>query len=692
MREASTTGSTAAESSAIEAPVAKQQPERVTVHGRTLVDPYKWLRNRGTTEVTHHLAAENAYAESVLARDAKFVADLVDAALQSVPARARSAERRRGRWVFWHEWARDAAHPVYWRRRTDGTGTPEVVLDPAALGSGRGGVRIDLFELSPDGESLAYTVDDVGFGEYRLVIRDITSGREIGPAAVERVASVAWAADGRTYYYVVRDPVTRRPYQAYRRRLGGSQAQLLHDEVDMRMSVSVETSRSGELVFLVVQGYASSEVWFASATDSAAAFTVVAPRRRGHHYAVEHRGDALYILTNDDAPQGRVVQAPVLRPSKPNWRELVPANDDAAVVGLEAFEDYLIVHERRRGSAAIRVHTFADGETHRVELPLRHGEVEADAGGAFDAAAYRFDQHFGGQRQAYRYDVAARHVERVESAEPGVDASNVTTMRIFAATSDATTIPITLSMSRDRPREPGPLVLDVHAADAVVHAVDDSPIADALIERGVAFAVAHVRGGGELGPGWHEAGSGSQLGNRVTDLAAAVSFLVREGYTTPKQLVLRGTGAGATTVAALLNADRKAAGAAILRAPFLDVLGSLLDDTLPGTTLRHGQWGDPRSPASFATMAAFCPYQNLAAGPYPPMIVRSAVSDTDSMYWDAAKYVARLREVSDTSAPTLLVTDLRWGATSRLGGWHDDAVEYVFALRQVGWSGEVPSR
>ncbi|MEE9384879.1 MAG: prolyl oligopeptidase family serine peptidase [Nannocystaceae bacterium] len=673
-------------------PQAARRPESLELHGTTWVDPYRWLRNKGAPEVTRYLREENVYARRMLSLEEALVATLYQEILERTAEITRSTLSHVGDSIVYEQWRRERPFPTYYRQRTDGSGTPQLLLDVEQLAGGHAHPRVVAFELSPDGRYLAYCLDDEGMGEARLAIRDLATESEVGPAGIERVTSIVWGGGGRTIYYAVSDVVTGRPYQVYRRGIGGPRSELMYTETDPAFAVELRRSSSGGYLFLRSEGVDTSEVRFLSASDPKGQFRMIEARRSGHDYRVTHRAASFYILTNGvrrgGAHSRRVVRAAVQSPSASGWIPVLPARGATSARRMEMFASFLVVHERERGEAQIRVLEFATGEDHRIGRPAGSAPLATVPGQDYRASSYRFRRvsPITGPTD-FEYDVRRRSM--VTLGEPRAsDSQGYRSERLFAATSDATKIPITLMFRHDAFADgPAPLLLDTFGAHGVVHALDYSPAYASLLDRGMVVALAHVRGGGERGDAWHEGGSLWNKRNSFSDLIAVAEFLLREHYTSRAQLALSGTGAGGLAVAAAINERPDLVGAALLRRPSVDVVNTMLDASLPGTAGALGEWGNPAEKRDFSNLLDYCPYLNLRDQSYPALLVRGALNDAVTMYWEPAKYVAKLRVHTTGDKRLLLLTDMHaghGGPSSRLDRWRELAVDHAFLLRELG--------
>jgi oligopeptidase B len=665
----------------LQPPVAPKEPKDVTVHGDKRIDDYFWLRNKGTPQVEQYLRAETAYADAFMAPTKPLQEKLYAEMLSRVQETDEQAPwLRDGHWYSTRT-EKGKQYPILVR---DG----QVVVDLNELAKGKKFLGFGAFEPSDDGSKLAYSTDETGFRQYDLYVKDLATGA-LGPEKIPRVDSFAWARDGRTLFYVTEDKVTKRANQLWRHVLGSAGASnddLVYEEKDEMFDLGVDRSRSRDFLFLTSRSHTATEVRFWGASDPYAQLVVIQPREKDHEYYVDHRGGLLYIRTNGGARRNfRVVTAPVWAPREENWTELVPHRDGVLIDDLDVFEGFLVRHEREGGLPQIAITNLATNETRRVQFPEADYSVYPSHNEQFDARAYRVSyQSFVTPPTTFAIDMATheRTVLKVQPV-PNYDPSQYEVERLMAPAQDGAQVPIAL-VHRKGAKTPSPLLL--YAYGSYGYALPDTFSSErfSLIDRGVTFAIAHIRGGSELGKQWHDAGRMMNKKNTFTDFIACAEHLVKQGYTTRDELAISGGSAGGLLMGAVLNLRPDLFKAALVYVPFVDVINTELDESLPLTVAEWEEWGNPHEPAAYAYMRSYSPYDNVEAKAYPAMLVRSSYNDSQVMYWEPAKWVAKLRALKTDDNPLLFKVNMdpagHGGASGRYDRLRDVSYDDAFLL------------
>ncbi|HMI90613.1 MAG TPA: S9 family peptidase, partial [Polyangiales bacterium] len=567
--------------------------------------------------------------------------------------------------------------------------TEEILLDANELAKHVSFVDIGVMEVSDDGTRLAYSLDTTGFRDYTLHVLELGS-RAPGPEQIAKVSSAAWTGDGRTLFYTVEDEA-KRPYRLYRHAIGGSAPDaLVYEESDERFVLQVWRSRSKAFVFAGSFSHTASELRFVSAATPEAAFTVVAPRRADHEYEVDHRGDRFYIRSNDRGRNFRIATAPVSAPNEAHWQELVPHRDAVMVEHLDVFDRFMVLHERENGVPYVRVSDPEGAAAHRVALPEPVYEVYPEENPEAGSDRYRFSyESLTTPETHYDYVVADRSLALVKQKQVlgGYDPAHYRSERITARAGDGTQIPISLVRRADAPAGPQPLLLTGYGAYGYPLPAAFSYSRVSVLDRGVTYAIAHVRGGGELGKRWHDAGRMQHKANTFGDFIAAAEHLIRSGYTASDRLAIEGASAGGLLIGAVVNQRPDLFRAALLDVPFVDVLNTMSDTSLPLTVGEFEEWGNPALPDQYRTIAAYSPYDNLRAQSYPAILVETSYNDSQVMYWEPAKYVAKLRSLKKDHNPLLLWVNMaggHGGSSGRYDQWRERAFDLAFLLSQLG--------
>jgi oligopeptidase B len=623
-------------------------PVTRTLHGDTTVDEFAWLAERDAPDVLAYLRAENAYTDQVFQPLAPLVARIAGEIRARTPEDDSSPPVFDRGYYYYTHIAGGQQYPVHCRKKGSLDATEEVLLDLNRMAGGHGYVTIAEEEVSDDGRLLAYTFDHVGNHEDTLAVRDLSSGRDLGDQA-ERVDYVAFSHDGRTLFYVMEDAVSKRGYRLYRHTIGQPQASdaLVYEEPDERFGLRLERARSGAYLMLEISSHTTSEWRVLRADDPLGAWRTIVPRRQDHQYSVAHGGDRFYIVTNDRGRNGRVVMAPVADPSPAHWRELIAMRDDALIEGIDVMRTFLVVHEWSHALPHLRVLNLSRPGAAPREIPADEPlyDMRPDDNRDYDAARYRYRYESPlTPTTLYEYDVSdgRRTVLKREAVRGGYDPSRYRMERTFASAPDGVTVPISVVYARAAAR-PGPLLLTGYGSYGKAYRLTFDERLPSLLDRGIAFAVAHVRGGGDLGKPWHDQGRMMNKKNTFTDFIACAEDLIASGRTTSARLAITGRSAGGLLIGAVANMRPDLFHAVVAKVPFVDVLDTMLDPRLPLTIGEFEEWGDPRDAQAYAYIKSYSPYDNVARGHYPDMLVVSSYHDSQVMYFEPAKWVARLR-------------------------------------------------
>jgi oligopeptidase B len=660
----------------------------VTVHGQTRTDDWAWLREKDDPRVRAYLEAENAHAKAVMAPTESFQDALYAEMLGRIQETDMDVPYRYGAWEYYTRTEQGKQYPIYCRRALAGDTREQVLLDLNVMADGYDYFALGAFAVSPDANLLAFSTDVTGFREYTLQIKDLRTGALL-PERIEKTRSVAWAADNRTLFYVAEDEA-KRAHRLYRHRLREANDMLLEEEADERFSIGISKSRSRDWLFLTSHSATTSEVRTLRAGDPDGGFALVLGRRQDHEYYLDHHGDRFYIVTNDKGRNFRLATAPVAAPQEDNWRELIPHRDDVMLEAVDLFAHHCVIHERRGGFPTLRVMDLRNAQTHDVELPETACAVHAGANLEFDTQAYRFEfESMVTPESVFEYDLDTRS-RRLLKQRPvlgGYDPAQYASETLYAVAADGARIPVSLVYRRDKRVGVQAMLLTGYGAYGIPYEVHFSSTRLSLLDRGVIFAIAHVRGGGELGKAWHDQGRMLNKRNTFTDFIAAAEHLIHSGYTAPDRLAIEGGSAGGLLMGAVANMRPDLFRAVVSDVPFVDVMNTMLDASLPLTTGEYEEWGNPQDQRYHDYMLSYSPYDNLRAIAYPAMLVQTSLHDSQVMYWEPAKYVAKLRTLKTDQRPLLLKTNLgagHAGASGRYDFLREIAFTYAFVLWQLG--------
>ena len=669
-------------------PVAKRVPKTDVVHGEKRQDDYFWLCQKDHPDVLAHLRAENAYTDQVMKPTDGFREALYRELLGRIKEDDQTAPYRRGAWLYYSRTEKGKQYAIHCRKRTP-DGAEIVTLDLNVLVEGHPFIDLGAYAVSDDGRRLAYTTDVTGFREYTLYVKDLETGAVL-PDRVQKVSSVAWSADPDVLFYITEDHA-KRAYRLWRHRLGATSDDLLYEETNELFRLHVWRSRSRAFLFAGSSSFTSTETRFLPATQLHGVWQVMHPREKDHEYHVDHAGDLFYIRTNGDGLRHyRLVVAPVTDPGKPRWTEILPHRDDVMLDDLDVFADFFVVSEREDGLTRLRVTNRADGTWHHIAFPEPAYDIGDEPNAEFGASAYRFRyQSMVTPATVYDYDVRARRLVVLKQQEVlgGYDPTRYRAERVHALAPDGARIPISLVRPVVAPDDgTGAMVLAGYGAYGVPYPVMFSSHRLSLLERGVGVAIAHIRGGGDLGKRWHDAGRMMAKRNTFTDFVACARHLVDAGYTTPATLVAEGGSAGGLLMGAVANLAPELFAGILADVPFVDALTTILDPSLPLTVIEWDEWGDQlHDPDVYAYMKSYSPYENVREGVrYPRILAVTSLNDTRVLYVEPAKWVARLREVG---ADALLKCEMvagHGGVSGRYNAWRERAFELAWLLDVVG--------
>jgi oligopeptidase B len=664
-------------------PRAAKQPHVTTLHGEQRVDEYHWLREKTNAAMLAHLRAENAYTKAVL-KPATALRKRLFAEMRShLQETDTSVPYRKGDWLYYHRTEKGRQYAVHCRKRS--LDAPEnVILDLNRLARGEKFLALGEGEVSDDGHLLAYTLDRTGFREYALRVKDLRTGRLLADRA-EGVSSVAWAADNRTLFYTTEDSA-KRSHRLWRKPLGGTPVLVL-EEPDERFELSVERTRSGEFLLLIADSHTQNEIRFLPAAHPEGEWRVIEPRAPELEYSVDHSGESFYLLVNDRGRNSRLVRAPVAIPGRAQWEELIAHRDDVLLTHLDCFATHYVVFELENALPHIRVAEIVGGRSQRISFAEPIYDVNPEANEVFAATNYRYAyESFVTPDSVYDYDFATGQsaLLKREEVPGGYDATHYVAERIYAPAPDGRRVPISLVRRRDTPvNGSAPLLLGGYGAYGIWETASFNPARLSLLDRGAIIALAHIRGGADLGKGWHDEGRMRRKRNTFTDFIAAADQLVAAGYTRRDLLAIEGGSAGGLLIGASLNLRPDLCGAALLHVPFVDVINTMLDEELPLTVGEFEEWGNPKIREDYEYIRSYSPYDNLQAVRYPAIMVTTSLNDSQVMYWEPAKYVARLRTLKTDDQPLLLDINLaggHGGSSGRYDRLRERARDYAFLL------------
>jgi oligopeptidase B len=684
-------------------PTARKQHTETTLHGVVLTDDYAWLRDKENPEVTSFLESENAYAEAVMAPLAGLRDELYNEMLSHIKQTDVSVSYREGDWWYYSRTEEGLQYGIYCRKRgglsgPDADAAEEVLLDGNELAKGHVFFAIGDTDISDDGRWLAYTVDTTGFRQYTLHIKDLATGKTLADEA-ERVGTVAWAADNTTLFYTVEDEQQKRQFQFFRGTAGRlALTELVYQEDDERFNIGVGRTRDGEYMVLEIASHTTSEARVLKADEPSGSFSVISPREDEHEYSLDHRNGLWFIRTNDRGRNFRLVTAPVETPGREHWTEVIPHRPDVMLEEVDLFAGFFVACEREDGLPRLRLWRFvANGAeaapAGEIDFPEPAYSAHPHINRIFDTTTFRYGyESLITPSSVYEYDIASRVSTLLKQKEipGGFDRTLYASERIHATAPDGVRVPISVVYRRDKfsDSKPAKNPLYVYGYGSYGYALPLGFSSNrlSLLDRGMVMAYAHIRGGGDLGKPWHDAGKMLSKRNTFTDFISCVEHLTASGYGDPRRVAIEGGSAGGLLMGAVTNMAPERFRAVLSHVPFVDVMNTMLDASLPLTVPEYEEWGDPNQEEYFRYMLSYSPYDNLRAAEYPAMLVKTSLHDSQVMYWEPAKYVAKLRTLNRGSHPLLLVTNMQaghGGASGRYDYLKEIALDYAFVLREL---------
>jgi oligopeptidase B len=671
-------------------PVARKVPRVEEVHGDRRVDDYFWLRDKADPEVAAYLEAENAYAEAVLKPTAVLREALYKEMLGRIKETDMKVPYRKAGFFYYSRTEQGKQYAIYGRKQGSLEAPEQVTLDLNALAEGKPFMALGAYAVSDDASLLSYSTDDTGFRQYTLYVKDLRTG-EIKEKVAEKVVSVAWAADNETLFYTIEEESTKRPYRLYRHRVGALAHDIVFEEEDLGFNIGVGRTRSEKYLILGIGSHTTSEALFLPAHTPEGEWTLIAPRVQDQEYDVDHHGESFYVRVNDTGRNFRLVMAKVASPGREHWQEVVPHRPEVMLEGSDFFKDHYVLFEREDGLPQMRVTDLRTGESHRMAFPEPAYSAFPEANPEFDTTTFRYSyQSLVTPASVFDYDLDGQTAVLLKQTEVlgGYDPSRYATERLFATARDGVKVPLSVVYRKDFKRDgKAPVHLYGYGSYGFPLPITFSSNRLSLLDRGFAIVLAHIRGGGEMGKPWHDDGRMLKKRNTFTDFIAAAEHLIGESWTSPEGLVIEGGSAGGLLMGAVVNLRPDLWRAVVSKVPFVDVINSMLDETLPLTVGEFEEWGNPKKKDEYEYMKTYCPYTNLEKKAYPSMLVKTSFHDSQVMYWEPAKYVAKLRTLKTDKNPLLLKTNMaagHGGASGRYDALHEAAFDYAYVLSSVG--------
>ncbi len=678
-------------------PVAKQVEHISIWHGEKVNDPWFWLREKTSPEVVAYLNAENTYMEAMTAGLKPFSEALYKEMLGRIKQTDLSVPVRKGAFYYYSRTEEGKQYPIQCRRKAakdfsyDEKTAEEILLDQNELALGLKFLSLGGMDVSDDDRTLLFSTDDTGFRQYKLFTKDLATGK-VSTALAERVTAFTWASDNRHVFFATEDDVTKRSDKIWRLDLKAGKPELVYEEKDELYRIGV--GRTKDHKFLVIECMATDtwEMRYLPASAPMGAFKVLLPREKGHNYDLEHRDGLFYMRTNKGAKNFRLVSAPVATPDPSHWKEVLPHRADVLLEGLDPFKDFLVVIEKSQGLDRFRIFNVKTKIWRDVSFP--ESVYAAFPGGTpeYTSSTFRFNyQSMVTPSSVYDCDMTAGKQTLLKQTEVlgGYDKSQYATERLWASARDGVKVPLSIVYKKGVKRDgSAPLFLYAYGSYGYGQSATFSIPRLSLLDRGMVYVIAHIRGGNDLGEAWHDDGMLMKKMNTFTDFIDSADFLVKEKWTAKDRLVIEGGSAGGLLMGAVTNLRPDLFKAVHSAVPFVDVMNTMMDASLPLTVGEYLEWGNPNEKPAFDYMRAYSPYENLQKKAYPAILVTSSFNDSQVMYWEPAKYVAKLRTLKTDGNPLLLKMKMEpaghGGASGRYDALKDKAFETAWMLSQVG--------
>ncbi|MGA9996999.1 MAG: S9 family peptidase, partial [Pyrinomonadaceae bacterium] len=665
----------------VKPPVAKKIPKEDVTNGDKRADNYFWFREKTNPEVIKYLEAENAYTDALMKPTEEFQKKLYDEMLSHIKQTDTNVPYRLGDYYYYSRTEEGKQYPIYARKRGSLEAAEEITLDLNEMAKGLKFLAIGSYRVSDDGNLLAYTTDTTGYRQYTLSVKDLRTGQLL-PDRAERVDTVMWATDNKTLFYVTEDQVTKRSDKFWRHALGSDKSDLIYDEKDELYDISAFRSKDKAYIFVESGSKTTTEYRYLPANNPTSDLKVFLPRESDHMYYVDHRGDLFYIRTNQGAKNYHLMTTPVGNPQKKNWKEILPHRKDVKLDDFDLFANHLILSEFEGGSQKLRIVDLRNNKAHTIEMPDPVYSVFGDNNPEFNTNVFRYRyQSLVTPSSIYDYDMDARQSTLLKRTEVpgGFDSANYTSERVYAPATDGTKIPISLVYRKGTKLDgKNPMLLYAYGSYGSPTWPGFNSNRLSLLDRGVVYAIAHIRGGGEMGEVWREQGRMMFKKNTFTDFINSAEYLIKQKYTSSDRLVIQGGSAGGLLMGAVVNMRPDLFKAVVAQVPFVDVINTMLDASLPLTTSEYLEWGNPNEKKAYEYIKSYSPYDNIGAKAYPAMLVKVSLNDSQVPYWEGTKFVAKLRAMKTDNNVLLLKVNMgagHGGSSGRYDALHDIAFD-----------------
>jgi len=674
-------------------PAAPIIEHRETRHGAVVVDNYFWLREKSNPEVIKYLEKENAYTEVMTKSSKPFEDALYNEMLSHIKQTDLTVPVRRGDYFYYSRTEEGKQYPTYCRKRGSLDAKEEVLLDLNELGQGRKFIGLEAFVVSDDQNLLAYTLDYVGYRQFTLHVKDLRTGA-ILPDTAERVDSVAWAADNQTLFFTTEDEVTKRADRAWRHTLGQKESEPLYEEKDETFRIGVDKTRDKKYLLLAGESTDTTEFRYLKADQPKSNFTLFLQREKQHRYYLDHRENLFYIRSDKGAKNFQVFTAPEQDPVQKNWKMFIQHDKDVLVQDLDLFRDFAVSIEKSQALNRMRVFDFNSGKWRSIPFPEPVYSAFPSETPDYTSSTYRYRyQSLVTPPSVFDYDTRSGTSTLLKQHEVpgGYIPSQYVSERQWVTARDGVKVPLSIVYKKGLARDGrAPLLLYAYGSYGFGMPATFSNSRLVLLDRGVVYVIAHIRGGDDMGEQWHDDGRLMNKMNTFNDFIDSAEYLIREKWTFKDRLLIEGGSAGGLLMGAVVNLRPDLFKAVHLDVPFVDVMNDMMDPTLPLTTTDYPEWGNPNEPAAYKYILTYSPYDNLHAAAYPAMLLTESLNDSQVAYWEAAKFVAKARTLKTDKNLILLKMKMdpagHGGASGRYDQLRDQAFEYAWLLSQVGIS------
>jgi oligopeptidase B len=677
----------------MEAPKADVRPHQLEIHNHTRVDNYYWLNERENPEVIAYLESENAYTQSMLAHTQGLQEKLYKEMTGRLVENESTAPYVKNGYYYYSRYEEKKDYPFHCRKEGI-NGKEQIMLDVNEMAKGYDYFQVGGLSVSPDNNLLAYGVDTVSRRQYDLKFKNLITGEIYSEYIPNTSANAVWAADNKTIFYVLKDPVTLRTWKVMKHKLGTDPVKdtAVFEERDSTFSVYVSKSRSGKYIMISSYATVSSEVRILSADDPDGHFRVFEPRKRDHEYSIDHREDQFYIMSNlDGAKNFMVATCPEGKTSSEHWKTLVPAREEVLVEGVNCFKDFVVLSERSNGLPKLRI--IESNNNHQIDFPEESYVAWLGPTPEYNTSTIRIRYtSLVAPMTDYDYEVTPQelNVVKVQEIPGGYEQDSYESERIFATASDGTKIPISIVYKKGFNKN-GSQPLLLYGYGSYGYSMDPYFSTDrlSLLDRGFAYAIAHIRGGQEMGRAWYEEGKLLKKKNTFTDFIDCGRYLINNQYTSSDNLFAMGGSAGGLLMGAVINIAPEMWKGVVAAVPFVDVITTMLDESIPLTTGEFDEWGNPKDKTYYDYMLTYSPYDNVEEKEYPAMLVTTGLHDSQVQYWEPAKWVAKLRVMKKDNNTLFLHTEMsagHGGASGRYKRYEEQALVYAFILDQAGLS------